>query len=140
MKRYRLSYFIIQSIKGLWRNGIMSVASITVLTSCLVVIGSFALLILNIDVNLEKLGLLNEIVVFVDESKNDEEVSIIGEQIRALDNIASVEFISKEQALEEEREKYKEYTGLYELVENDLNEPVCRRKGYIDCIVPVILH
>lgn len=119
MKRYRLTYFIAQSIKGLWRNGIMSVASITVLTSCLVVIGSFALLIFNIDVNLEKLGLLNEIVVFVDESKTDEEVSLIGEQIRALDNIASVEFISKEQALEEEREKYKEYTGLYELVEND---------------------
>jgi cell division transport system permease protein len=119
LKRYRLTYFIAQSIKGLWRNGIMSVASITVLTSCLVVIGSFALLIFNIDVNLEKLGLLNEIVVFVDESKTDEEVSLIGEQIRALDNIASVEFISKEQALEEEREKYKEYTGLYELVEND---------------------
>lgn len=119
MKRYRLSYFLIQSIKGLWRNGIMSVASITVLTTCLVVIGSFALLIMNINVNLEELGLLNEIVVFIDETKNAEEVSLIGEQIRALDNIDEVIFISKEQALEEEREKYKEYTGLYTLVEND---------------------
>ncbi len=119
MKRYRLSYFLGQSFKGLWRNGIMSVASITVLMSCLVVMGSFALLILNIDVNLEKLGLLNEIVVFIDETKTDEEVAAIGEQIRALDNVAEVTFISNEQALEEEKAKYAEYSGLYELVEGD---------------------
>ncbi len=74
-----------QSFKGLWRNGVMTLASITVLISCLIVIGSFALLTLNINVNLEKIGLMNEIVVFVDESKTEEEVSAIGEQIRALD-------------------------------------------------------
>ena len=77
-----------QSFKGLWRNGVMTLASITVLISCLIVIGSFALLTLNINVNLEKIGLMNEIVVFVDESKTEEEVSAIGEQIRALDNVA----------------------------------------------------
>ncbi len=119
MKSYKLSYFLGQSFKGLWRNGIMTVASITVLMSCLVVIGSFALLIMNIDVNLENLGLLNEIVVFVDESKDDEAVSEIGAKIRALDNVAEVIFISNEQALEEEKEKYAEYSGLYELVEGD---------------------
>jgi len=119
MRRYRFSYFLGQSFKGLWRNGIMTVASITVLMSCLVVMGSFALLILNIDVNLEQLGLLNEIVVFVDETKTDDEVSAIGEQIRALDNIDEVIFISNEQALEEEKAKYAEYSDLYELVEGD---------------------
>ncbi len=119
MRRYRLTYFLAQSFKSLWRNGVMTVASIGVLMGCLVVIGSFALLILNIDVNLEKLGLLNEIVVFVEETKTDEEVEAIGENIKALNNVASVEFISKEQALEEEREKYAEYSGLYDLVEGD---------------------
>ena len=119
MKRYRFTYFIGQSFKGLWRNGIMSIASITVLMSCLVVIGSFALLILNIDINLEKLGLLNEIVVFIDGSKTDEEVAAIGEQIKALDNVDSVDFISKEQALEEERQRYEDYPELFEQIEND---------------------
>ena len=82
-----------QSFKGLWRNGVMTLASITVLISCLIVIGSFALLTLNINVNLEKIGLMNEIVVFVDESKTEEEVSAIGEQIRVLDNVSDVKFI-----------------------------------------------
>ena len=119
MKRYRFTYFVGQSFKGLWRNGVMSIASITVLMSCLVVIGSFALLILNIDLNLEKLGLLNEIVVFIDENKTEEEVAAIGEQINALDNVDSVEFISKEQALEEERQRYKDYPELFDQIAND---------------------
>ena len=119
MKRYRLSYFLGQSFKGLWRNGIMSVASITVLMSCLVVMGSFALLILNINANLENLGLLNQIVVFIDETKTDEETAAIGEQLRALDNVAQVEFIHRDDALAEEKEKYKDYSELYELVEGD---------------------
>ncbi len=66
MKRYSVTYFLGQSIKGLWRNGVMSVASIMVLMSCLVVMGSFSLLVYNINVNLEKMSTLNEIVVYAD--------------------------------------------------------------------------
>lgn len=66
MKRYSLTYFISQSIKSLWRNGFMTLASIAVLLSCLVVIGGFSLLVMNLNVNLDKLNLLNEIVVFTE--------------------------------------------------------------------------
>ena len=119
MKRYRLSYFLGQSFKGLWRNGIMTIASIMVLVSCLVVMGSFYLLLQNIDVNLEQLGLLNEIVVFIDEKKTDEEVADIGAQIRALDNVGEVTFVSKEQALIEESERYAGYTDILDILTDE---------------------
>lgn len=76
MRRYSLFYFIGQSIKGLWHNGVMSLASIMVLMSCLVVMGSFALLVLNLNLNLNNLDVLNEITVFVDttiQSESDSE-------------------------------------------------------------------
>ena len=119
MRRYRLSYFLGQSFKGLWRNGIMTVASIMVLVSCLVVMGSFWLLLQNVDANLEQLRLLNEIVIFIDEKKTDEEVAEIGAQIRALDNVSEVTFISKEQALEEESERYANYTNILDVLIDD---------------------
>lgn len=167
MRRYRLTYFLAQCFKGMWRNGVMSLASITVLMSCLVLIGSFGLLIMNIDTNLEQLGLLNEIVVFVDLEKDpDSEAKNIGlvgnsdtsaedgegadepdaqtdeaepeapaepltreqemerleeirNQILSLKNVSEVTLVTKEQALEEEREKYKEHDVLYDLVEED---------------------
>ncbi len=119
MKRYRITYFLSQAFKGLWRNGLMTIASITVLLSCLVVMGSFGLLIFNIDVNLENLGNLNEIVVFIDETKTDEDVALIESQIRELDNVADVTLVTKEQALDEERAKYQDQSELYDLVDED---------------------
>lgn len=99
MKRYNIFYFIGQALSGLWRNGVMSIASIAVLMSCLVVIGGFTVLVMTIDVNLEQFGLINEIVVFCDDEATEEEITAVGDQIRKLDNIESVERVTKEEGL-----------------------------------------
>ena len=99
MRRCNIGYYFGQSFKGLWRNGIMTVASVTVLMSCLVLIGSFSALVYNIDRNLEEVGVLNEISVVVDYDTDEDTVAAIGEQIRSLDNVANVEFVSKESAM-----------------------------------------
>jgi len=65
MRRYKVTYFIGQAFKGLWRNGMMTLASVTVLLSCLIVMGCFSMLVMNINMNLTTLGDLNEIVAFV---------------------------------------------------------------------------
>ncbi len=73
MRRYSISYFFGQAFKGMWRNGMMTLASITVLLSCLIVMGCFGMLVINIDKNLDSLGELNEIVAFVDADAPHEE-------------------------------------------------------------------
>ncbi len=73
MRRYKLSYFFSQAFKGMWRNGMMTLASVTVLLSCLIVMGCFSMLVVNIDHNLESLGDLNEIVAFADTDQPYEE-------------------------------------------------------------------
>ena len=73
MRKYSFTYFLGQSFKGLWHNGVMTFASIAVLTSCLVVMGSFVLLLFNVNANLESLGVLNHIAVFVDTGRESEE-------------------------------------------------------------------
>ncbi len=123
MKRYSLFYFIGQSFQGIFRNGVMSFASIAVLMSCLVVLGGFALLVYNIDVNLEEFGLMNEIVVFVDRDASEEKIQQIEAEIRALDNVASVTRTTKAQALESMRAQSEEYAHLYEDI-NETNNPL----------------
>lgn len=114
--RYSLTYLISQAFKSLFRNGVMTVASIAVLMSCLAVMGSFALLVYNINFNLGQLGSLNEIVVYCDTELGDEEVEAIGRRIRLLDNVneESVTLITKEEVLIEERQKYSDFTDLFE--------------------------
>ncbi len=65
MRRYKPTYFISQAFKGMWRNRMMTLASIIVLLSCLIVMGCFSMLLININANLNAVGNMNEIVVFV---------------------------------------------------------------------------
>ena len=70
---YSIGYFLSQAVKGLWRNGVMSFASIAVLMCCLVVMGIFTVLVANINENLETMELANEIVVFLDYDATEED-------------------------------------------------------------------
>ena len=111
---YNIGYFFSQAFKGIWRNGLMSLAAITVLLSCLVLMGSFSLLVYNVNVNIEEVAKLNEIVVIVNTEATDEEVEALSAKIHALDNVANVVFVSKEEGLESERSRYEEYSYLFE--------------------------
>ncbi len=121
MRRYNLFYFIGQALRGLWRNGVMSFASIAVLMSCLVVIGGFTLLVHNIDVNLEQFGLMNEVVVYLDFELNEEEIVAIGDQLSGLENLDTIERITKSQGLASMKEKYDVYDDVTE-EENPLSD------------------
>ena len=114
MRRYNPFYFIGQAFEGLFRNGVMSFASIAVLTSLLVVIGGFSLLVTNIDVNLDEFGLINQIVVFCDPNASDEQIATIGEAIGKLDNIESVQHVTKEEGLEQMKAEYDIYDDVDE--------------------------
>ena len=116
MRRYSPGYFFSQAFKGIFRNGVMSFASVAVLMSCLVVLGGFALLVHNININLEQFGLLNEIEVFVEYNATEEEILAIEEKIRSLDNVAKVVRTTREEAFAEAKE---EFDGMEQMFEND---------------------
>lgn len=112
MRRYNIFYFIGQALSGLWRNGVMTFASIAVLMSCLVVIGGFTLLVETINVNLDQFGVLKEIVVFCDTEATEEEIVEIGNKIGKLDNIEKIERVTKEEGLEYMKTKYDVYADV----------------------------
>lgn len=110
MRRYSATYFIKQSVKGLWKNGVMTAASILVLLSCLVVIGTFATLVINIDKNMDSLDAINEIVVFVDDaiSEDDAKKDSLYDTIRSIDGVDPdhVTYLSKADTLKQEKERW----------------------------------
>ena len=121
MRRYNVFYFISQALKGLWRNGVMTFASIAVLMSCLVVIGGFSLLVYNINVNLEQFGLMNELVVFVDRELSEEEIVSIQGTLSSLDNLDSIQRVTKSEGLAQMKEQYDTYDDVPE-EENPLSD------------------
>lgn len=101
------------------RNGLVTFVSIFVLISCLVFVGSFALISLNIDYNLAEITSLNEIEVFLDYEIDDAAALEIQKKINALNNVESTVLTSKEEGLEEMKD---EFLGWEEVIDNITDE------------------
>lgn len=123
-KHYSTRYFLRQAFTSLWRNGVMSVASIAVLMSCLVVLGCFALLVVNIDINLDNVAKLNEIWVFCDRELSDEEVTKIGREIKSLEYVESCKRITKDESLQNLKKQSPDHAEVYDDF-SDENNPLC---------------
>lgn len=122
MRNFRLFTFIKDGFKGVFRNGLMSVASILVLLSSLLVTGIFLTLVLNVNFNLEKLDNFNEVVCYLKLDATAEQVEQTKEEIQRLDNVQSVTYISKKEALDSEREKYgDQYAYLFDSYDDETN-------------------
>lgn len=124
---YSVGYFFAQAFKGLWRNGVMSFASIAVLMCCLVVMGVFGVLVANINENLNTLDLANEIVVFLDYEATDDDVARVEGKLRELESIGvgEIKFVDKDEALKTMRKDYEgtEYEELFDSI-NDGDNPL----------------
>lgn len=114
MRRYRISYFISQALQGIWRNGVMSFASVAVLMSCLVVLGAFTLLIVNINTNLENLDEANKIIVFLDYDLTEEQIVDIERQIKKIDEAKTIKRITAGEALRSLAQRAGENASLYD--------------------------
>lgn len=97
-----LSYLTKEGFKNVWTNRKMSIASIAVLMSCLVLIGSAAMIFFNIDSLLEKVEEENVVMVFISDEATDADIDTLGNEIQALDNVKEIEFVSKESAWQEQ--------------------------------------
>ena len=121
---YNPFYLIFDAFRNLWRHRVTGFASVLILSSCLILLGAFGLLIRNIDVNIEKLGLLNEIVVFTDYDVTPEKLQVIAEDIKVLENVSYVNFISKESGFASMKETYPDYAALFDSIEQSGDNPL----------------
>ena len=76
--------------------------------ACLIIIGSVSLLSVNIDAIIKDLENQNEIVAFVDESYSLEDAQALEGQLSAIDNISDVQFVSRNQAMDNFMDNYSE--------------------------------
>ena len=96
-----LGYLTKEGFRNLKVNKLMSVASVTVLFSCLMLIGIAFMLLVNIEAFISGIEAENVIMVYVDMDATDVDYIKLGNDLRSLDNIASVENVDKEPAYEE---------------------------------------
>lgn len=105
-KKYDIMYFLELSLKSIWNNIGMALASLFVLASCLVVLGTCFLILMNLNVNLEKFGSLNQIVVYCEYDAEEADILALGDKLSALSNVVEVTHVTKEESFENFLEEY----------------------------------
>lgn len=103
-----LKYLIKEGFRNTWTNRMMSIASICVLMSCLVLIGSASMIFLNIDSLLARIEEENVIMVYIADGTPEDQIVQMDADIKACGNILSTEFVSKETAWAQQLETMEE--------------------------------
>lgn len=92
-------YLIGQGFKNLWKNSLMTLASIGVLLSCMLIIGVAVLFTVNVATVIDVVEEQSEAIIFLEDDVTDTKIEDIKNSVIATGKIASIEFISKDDAL-----------------------------------------
>lgn len=120
-KGSKLPYLFSEGIKGLYRNKVLSVASTLVLSACSVVVGLFIILSGVIENNLSAADELYVITAYISAESGEESIDSAKNHISSLDNVKSVSYVSKQEALEELKSDGEEMSSVIDKYESHLS-------------------
>ena len=123
-KSRNFGYYVQEGLRGLLSHAFMSIAAIIIIAACLLITGSFSLVALNIQYNLEGLMAENEFLAYVDDTLTEEQARALQSQIESVPNVANVTFISAEEA----KNSYLEDLGADDDLYSSLPSSVLRHR------------
>jgi len=112
-------FFIREGFRSLKRNSTMSAAAITSVIAALLVIGIFFIIVINIDYAATKLESQIEMMVYLEDGLSENIIDTMETEIRSINGVKSVEFISKNTALSNLEKNWGENSYLLEGLEGD---------------------
>ncbi len=115
-------YFFGETFQSLRRNRLLSIATVSTVAICILILGVAVLMTINASYFMNQLESDIEIMVFVDNSLDNSQLSDLEYKIESLSGVKSVEFVSKDQALKSLQAKFadKEYDLKQTLGKNPL--------------------
>ena len=92
----------------MWRNFGMTTASIVSITFVLIIFGIISLLVLNVEEIVHESGeKLQKIVVFLDDGLTEDQIQNLGKEFQNMEGVTKVDYTSKDQALEDMKDRLK---------------------------------
>lgn len=115
-------YFFGETIKSLRRNSLLSIATISTVAICILILGVAVLMTLNAGNFMNRLESDLEMAVYLDNSLDKSQLNDLEYEIKKIPEVKSVKFISKAQALKILQEKFddKDYDISQTLGKNPL--------------------
>ena len=121
MKYNILGYLIGEGFGNVFKNKKSTGASLMIMCATMIIFGIFLILGENINHFVEEVESAQGIQVFIENDATDEQVEQLGENIRKINGVSTIEYVSKEEALEQMKERFGDQQDLLEGYEGENN-------------------
>ena len=121
-RKFNAGYYVSEGVHSIFTHGFMSFAAVCMIVACLLIMGSFSLLAVNLDSMLGDLENENELVVYVDDKLTEEQARALQPKLSQVENVAQMTFVTKEAALETFRAKRENNKLLSDLPDETLRD------------------
>ena len=121
MKYSILGYFIGEGFANVFKNKKSTGASLMIMCATMIIFGVFLILGENINHFVSEVEQAQGIQVFATEEATDEQITELGEKIKAINGVNKIEYVSKEDALNQMKEKFADNQDLLEGYEGENN-------------------
>lgn len=112
-------YHLKQGIKSIFRNNMMSIASISTVMASLLILGIFFLTIINVNYMVKGVESSVQVKAFLKDGITEEQKNLIGSEMNNIPGVTKVQFETKEQALENFKKELGNNSDLVEGVDPD---------------------
>ena len=122
MKRINVGYYLGEGLRSIKNHAMMSFSAVCMIVGCLLIMGTFTLLAVNLEHMLGRLEAENEFLAYIDETYTTDQAKALESQVLAVENVSSAEFVTREQALEQYRQDRQDNELLSELPASALRD------------------
>jgi cell division transport system permease protein len=98
--------------QGFWRNSLMSLAATASMVLMLVLLSGLLILLSGLDATLKYVESEVEVVAYLKDSATAQDVTLLTDDLRAMPQVESVTYVSKDQALKNFQERQPEVASL----------------------------
>lgn len=100
-RKFDAGYYISEGFHSIFTHGFMSFAAVCMIVACLLIMGSFSLLAVNLDHMLGDLEAENEFLAYIEEDYTEEQARALQSKIEAVPNVSQVTFVTRQEALDD---------------------------------------
>lgn len=108
--RNNFFYYLREGFRSVGMHRFMSFAAVCIIVACLVIMGVFGMLLVNVVSMLEHYEQESEILVYIDETYPTAEAHSVGSRINRVHNVREAIFVTREEALENFKAQYSDTT------------------------------
>ena len=102
-RKFNAGYYVSEGFHSIFTHGFMSFAAVCMIVACLLIMGSFTLLAVNLNNMLGDLENENEMVAYVEEDYTREQALALQKDLAQVPNVSQLEFVTRQTALDQFR-------------------------------------